>query len=177
MPDTILIAESATPWEPAPWPEGLLEFRVYATDDVHLAYTRWSVPDPVYLRGLTGSEPVAFHPYRSARRDDPPEAGCLVLVDVRFDGPDPARLRRWIDAVFTALEAETEPHPGGISADFLVSADGTRVLNFAEWTSAEAHENAVAGGNGIGRNPEWRHVHDFPGVTGSGFRRFRTPVG
>ena len=70
--------------------------------------------------------------------------GCIVVVTMETDGPE--RQRQWVDAVFDALEAETDPPPGGISGHFLVSTDATRVLNCAEWIDEESHRRAVADG-------------------------------
>ncbi|MGH1555404.1 hypothetical protein ACRAWF_36875 [Streptomyces sp. L7] len=53
--------------------------------------------------------------------------------------------------MFEPLENEPAPHPGGTAARFHLSTDGTRVLNYAEWTSAQAHLEALAApGDGIG---------------------------
>ncbi|GGO46158.1 hypothetical protein GCM10012287_15810 [Streptomyces daqingensis] len=69
--------------------------------------------------------------------------GCVAIVDVEFDGPDADRQRAWSDTVFEAMEGDPAPHPGLIPAHFHVSADGTRVLDYAEWESAGAHADAV----------------------------------
>jgi hypothetical protein len=98
-----------------------------------------------------------------------------VVVSVTFDGPDEARLRAWVDAVFDALAAEEDLHPGGISGHFHVSTDGTRVLNYAEWTSEEAHREALerSSRGAVGSGPRWREVQTFPGLTSSTVRRYR----
>jgi len=103
------------------------------------------------------------------------EPGCLVLVDVTFDGPDEERQRAWVDAVLEALADDSAPHPGGLSAHFHLSSDGTRVLNYAEWTDEQAHLDALAApGDGAGGpTAAWRRVQEFPGLTGSTVRRYR----
>ncbi|MEV7908307.1 antibiotic biosynthesis monooxygenase, partial [Streptomyces anulatus] len=113
--------------------------------------------------------------YRSGTRDDAPEPGCVVIVSVEFAGPDRQRQEQWVDTVFDALTAETEPHPGGVSAHFHLSVDGTRVLNYAEWTDEASHRAALesSGQGTVGSAPEWRRVVDFPGVRDSGFKRYR----
>lgn len=107
---------------------------------------------------------------------DPPPTGCVVLVDRHLPRPDPARAREWIDTMF-ALPEPDEPAPGMISAHFYVSSGGSRVVNYAHWTTVEAHraisvssvEELTAK---LGENPEWRAVETSPGITFDGFRRY-----
>ncbi|SCD61519.1 Antibiotic biosynthesis monooxygenase [Streptomyces sp. BpilaLS-43] len=94
-----------------------------------------------------------LEPYRSRTAEhDTREPGCVVIVDVRFDGPDPARRRDWADAVFEALGTDPKPASGGIAAHFHVGTDGARVVNHAVWETARAHVDALAsvGGGGVG---------------------------
>ncbi|MEV8312166.1 antibiotic biosynthesis monooxygenase [Streptomyces flavidovirens] len=58
----------------------------------------------------------------------------------------PERQRHFTETVIAA-QAKEESHPGAISAHFLLSTDGSRVLLYTEWTSAEAHEEAAQAGN------------------------------
>ncbi|WP_156724225.1 antibiotic biosynthesis monooxygenase family protein [Streptomyces apocyni] len=181
-------------WEGAPWPTGdLLSYSVYTgTDgDTLLHYSQWrdvAAYDTfvqVHRDGrnaridaaVPGIQRVALNKYELYRSGglagEAGEArapGAIVIVDVEFDGPDAARQRAWVDAVFEALESDEKPHPGGISGHFHVSLDGTRVLNYAEWESEQAHIEALAGpGEGIGTaTPEWHRVQNFPGLTGGG---------
>lgn len=103
--------------------------------------------------------------------------GCVVIVGVGSAGPDPARQRDRVDAVFERLEPEPEPAPGGVPAHFHVGTAGNRVLNYAGWESAQAHIDALAGdGEGVGTvTTRWERIQRFPGVTGSGAHR-RTPA-
>lgn len=118
-----------------------------------------------------------FERYRSHRPATPGPAsqpGCVV-VTIDFDGPDPDRQRRWIDGVVAALAAEPEPAPELIAAHFHASVDGTQVVNYAEWTSAQAHRDALdhgPGGVGQADLPEWRRVRDFPGVAANTVGRY-----
>ncbi|GAB3452945.1 antibiotic biosynthesis monooxygenase [Actinophytocola sediminis] len=185
--DTVLVVETqAMPADMFaelardPWPAGLVSVSAFVDTDggeTALTYTQWSAGavDRAFLRARTGAEPVEYRRYRSGTRENPPVPGCVVVVSVEFDGPDHQRQRRWVDTVFEALASETEPHPGGISAHFHASTDGTRVLNYAEWTDAQAHRDALAnsGQGTVGSAPEWRKVIDFPGVADSGFQRYR----
>ncbi|MET9811456.1 antibiotic biosynthesis monooxygenase [Streptomyces sp. NPDC006355] len=191
----------ARAWERRPWPTGdLLGYHVYAghDGDTLLHYSQWR-SEPAYeafvkshrqervdeidtaVPGIERVELVRYRHYRSgAREGAAPVPGCVVIVDVRFDGPDPDRQRAWVDAVFEALESEPEPHTGGISAHFHLSTDGTRVLNYAEWESAQAHIDALAApGDGVGSATElWKRVQNWPGLLESGsVRRYDHVLG
>jgi hypothetical protein len=116
---------------------------------------------------------VEYRMYRGRGWPDAPAVGCVVIVTAEFDGVvDP---RTWVDAVFDALDTSENPGPGGISAHFHISVDGTRALNYAEWTSEAAHVAALenSGQGTVGSGEKWRRVKEFPGMTGGGFTRFR----
>jgi hypothetical protein len=181
-------------WQEAPWPQGLLSVNLFLSNDGEtvLNYAQWVSGDAYHefaqtnrrlrveqidraVPGIERSGPVNYRLYRSGVRPDAPVPGCVVIVSVEFDGPDEHRQRRWVDTVFEALEAEVEPHPGGISGHFHISVDGARVLNYAEWTSEEAHRDAIerSGQGSIGSGPRWREVQSFPGLKSSGYKRYR----
>lgn len=61
-----------------------------------------------------------------------------------MDGPE--RQRSFTDAVIAA-QPKDGGHSGAISAHFLHSADGSRVLLYTEWTGAEAHQEAAEAGD------------------------------
>ncbi|MFD7440215.1 antibiotic biosynthesis monooxygenase [Streptomyces sp. NPDC059909] len=192
----------AAAWQRGDWPDpGLLSYSVYASDDGEtlLHYTQWASDDAFqeFLRtrsafkeewnaevdaAVPGIERLGLHAYelyRSGRRipDDHRVPGCVVIVEVDFEGPDAARQRDWIDAVFAALESDPYPHPGGMAAHFHTRTDGTRVVNYAEWESAQAHLEALAApGDGVGsRTEQWERVQHYPGLTGSRVTRY-TPA-
>lgn len=191
----------AATWESRPWPaEGLLGYFVYAGDDgtTLLHHSRWTSEEEYEKfvvahrqdrvdeidEAVPGIERIGlgrYRRYRSVARSavDRRVPGCVVIVEVEFDGPDPERQRAWMDAVFEALESEPNPHPGGISAHFHLSTDGTKVLNYAEWESARAHVEAMAApGEGIGSpTPQWERVRTYPGVKGSSVGRFSYALG
>ncbi|MEU5162183.1 antibiotic biosynthesis monooxygenase [Streptomyces sp. NPDC020875] len=141
---------------------------------------------------VPGIERLGLHVYelyREGRGDagDPRVPGSVVIVEIEFDGPDPDRQRAWVDGVFAAMAADplfdgdgTEPERGrrpqdaGIGGWFHLGTDGTRVLNYAEWETAEAHAAALEGpGGGVGSDTEeWRRVHDYPGIRESRVRRY-----
>ncbi|OXM51944.1 antibiotic biosynthesis monooxygenase [Amycolatopsis alba] len=147
--------------------EGLVSFTAYEGIDHDGAFTyeQWAAEDAI--------QGPAFRLYRGQRGEGTP--GCLVIVSVEFEGPDERRQRDWIDLVFEALDSEPARPEGGISGYFHVSTDGTRVLNYAEWTSAEAHLAALAapGANGIGTTDAWKKVQAYPGMSGGSVKRYR----
>ncbi|MDX3338227.1 MULTISPECIES: antibiotic biosynthesis monooxygenase [Streptomyces] len=186
-------------WESRAWPHpGLLSYSVHAGEDgaTLLHYSQWTGEQAFqdFVRevrdgrnaeidaAVPGIERLALHTYelyRSGLRaeGDTRETGCVVIVDVEFDGPDPDRQRAWVDAVFEALGEEAELPAGGIAAHFHTSTDGTRVLNYAEWESAGHHIAALAApGEGVGSpSPLWERVQKYPGMTGGGVNRY-TPA-
>jgi hypothetical protein len=164
--ELVLVHRRRVPFEPRP--DGLLDARWLEQVDGGgvVTYSQWSGAVEV-------DDAVAYRRYRSGREAaDDRTVGCVVLVSVEFDRPGVAE--EWVDLVFTALAAEEDLHPGGIAAHFHVSLDGLRVLNYAEWTSARAHEDAMARGNGsVGVSEPWRRVHSFTGLEHSDVRRYR----
>ena len=155
-------------WDAAPWPEGVLSRTCYRSIDGQRVLT-YEQRNGDHARTVDHGG-IAYRLYRSGTRDAAPVPGCIVIVEVQTDGDDTAR--RWIDTVFEALAAETTVHPGGISGHFHISLDGTRVMNYAEWTSEQAHVEALSGTGSIGRGPAWQRVQTMPGVTNLGFRRY-----
>lgn len=183
-------------WESRDWPDlGLLSYSVYTgTDgDTLLHYSQWTSEEAYqeFVRtfrsdrnaeidaAVPGIERVALHryapPYRSiATEGDDRIPGCVVIVDVEFDGPDADRQRAWVDGVIEAVETDPKLAPGGISGHFHLGVDGTRILNYAEWESEQAHIEALARpGEGVGSpSPQWAKVREYPGVTGGRVRRY-----
>lgn len=190
----------ARTWQHRAWPTaGLRGYHVYTGHDgsTLLHYSQWTSEQAyeafVEARrqervdeidtAVPGIERVALGRYRrhrsGTREGDPRVPGCVVIVDIEFEGPDPDRQRAWVDAVFEALESEPNPHPGGISAHFHLSTDGTRVLNYAEWESARAHIDALAApGDGIGSATAlWQRVQTWPGLKSSTVSRYDHALG
>ncbi|WP_351225278.1 antibiotic biosynthesis monooxygenase [Streptomyces sp. NPDC002133] len=194
----------AAAWQRRGRPDpGLLSYSVYASDDGEalLHYMQWAGDDAFQefqrtrsaveeewnaevdaaVPGIERLGPHAYELYRSGRRapGDQRVPGCVVIVEVDFDGPDAARLRDWVDAVFAALENDPYTHPGGMAAHFHIRTDGTRVVNYAEWESARVHQEALeAPGDGIGsRTEQWERVQHYPGLTGSRVTRYTPALG
>ncbi|MDX8034441.1 antibiotic biosynthesis monooxygenase [Lentzea sp. BCCO 10_0856] len=118
-----------------------------------------------------------FKLYRSGGPNSDKKVGCVVLVTVDTD--DEATARGWVDSVFVALASEPNPHPGGVSAAFHIREDGKQVVNYAEWVSAEDHEDAVTRTplRGVGSDTtDWERVRSFPGVRHGGFTRYQPPA-
>jgi hypothetical protein len=166
-----------------PWPSGLLSVACFTTvapvavvsllrgtavdqeplPPEHLevrTYSQWARPpddsgDRTYRLVKT---------YDTGERSQP---ACVAMILIDFDGADDARQRRRVNVVVDALSAEPKPIPGLISAHFHASTDGTRVLNYAEWTSLGAYAEALAHGpDGVAQTdlPAWRTVREFPGI-------------
>lgn len=188
-----LFEASAAAWATLPWPATLLSITWLASVDGTraLAYAQWRSDAEFEAFGRTHrpvlaahfaavapkavAEPVAFHRrYRSQTTPDAPLPGCIVAVQVTFDGPDAARQAAWVDAVYDALAAEPPP-AGGLASHFHLSTDGTRVLNWAEWVDEASHRDALArsGGRSIGVGPKWERVRTWPGLQASRVTRYR----
>ncbi|KUL59986.1 antibiotic biosynthesis monooxygenase [Streptomyces sp. NRRL S-1521] len=181
----------ARAWESRPWPHpGLLSYNVYAGSDgsTVLHFSQWwdeeSYQEFFAQAGngrdarngdidaaVPGIERLGLNKTRLYRSwtggsGERREPGAIVIVQVDFDAPDTGRARAWADGVLAALNSDPVEKGGLLSAHFHISADGSRVVNYAEWESEEAHVDALAAaGAGIGSpTPEWREVREFPGV-------------
>ena len=81
------------------------------------------------------------------------------------------------------MTRRTDTHPDlahpRVSARFHVSTDGTRVLNYAEWETAQAHIDALAApGDGVGSaTARWRRVQAWPGLKSSTVSRYDHALG
>ncbi|MEW2411357.1 antibiotic biosynthesis monooxygenase [Streptomyces griseoviridis] len=188
-------------WQSRPWPaDTLLGYHVYTGLDgsTLLHYSQWASEQDyeAFVKvhrqervdeidtAVPGIERLGlgrFRRYRSLGQDGRGGRvpGCVVVVDVHFEGPDPDRQRAWVDAVADALAHDPEPAPGGVAAHFHLSTDGTRVLNYAEWESADAHAGALAApGEGAGSPTDrWRRVRDWPGRRSSTVGRYEHALG
>ncbi|WP_369202855.1 antibiotic biosynthesis monooxygenase [Streptomyces sp. PU-14G] len=163
------------------WPEGLLSWSLLESTDGQalMAYEQWSDdtaldsalsgPAP-YEPGIPGAEPSAPVRYRLYRSHlgggQEREVGCVVTPVFDVDGP--ARQRRFVDEIF-AMTQGTSRQPGLIAAHFHLSTDGTRVVNYAEWTDERSHAYSLTAEDPAGLR---RRIGEFPGVRPCGFRRW-----
>lgn len=187
-------------WRQRDWPDdGLLSYSVMVGEDGRtlLHYSQWrdEAAYQDFVRtgrdernaeidaAVPGIERLGLGSYELYRSGEPAEGdtrvpGCVVIVDVEFDGPDPVRQREWTDTVFAALDGDRYEQSAGIAAHFHASTDGTRVLNYAEWENAEGHILALdAPGDGVGSGSEqWEKVRTFPGLAGSTVHRYKPAI-
>lgn len=178
-------------WEHVPWPEGLLgHYGLVGIDgSTVLHYIQWTGEEavrtfqrttrPAWVRRVDDAVPgierqgvVAYRLYRSTDADRSEQTpGCIVAVTREFDGPDLERARQLVDTLFALPVAA--PAPGIIGAHFHISTDGARVLNYAEWVSAEAHQAAIESNpQGVKESKEWQQVHAWPGLKSTAFKRY-----
>jgi hypothetical protein len=160
-------------WRSEPWPDGLLSYALFLdTDgDLLLHYAQWTggtlLPHLAHL-----SDHTEYRLYRGGRSSDDAVPGAIVAV--RVDTDDDVLARTWVDAVFEALDHDGDLPSGGLGGFFHISTDGRRVLNYAEWVSADAHKNALAAtGRGISQGPLWDKVQTMPGVRPQSVTRYR----
>ncbi|MFJ5706651.1 antibiotic biosynthesis monooxygenase [Streptomyces sp. NPDC093105] len=189
-----------TVWESRAWPDlGLLSYSVLAGTDGEtlLHYSQWTEEQAYddFVRAyrddrnaeidaaVPGIERVELRRYGRVHRSRSHGAedggrlpGVVVIVEADFDpaGAGTGQREEWVDNVLTALDedeaAGARPVSGGISGNFHLSTDGGRVLNYAEWESARAHEDWLA--NAAPVSDAWRAVHHHPGLVGSRVRRY-----
>ncbi|MFE9022957.1 hypothetical protein ACFYNL_30920 [Streptomyces sp. NPDC007808] len=79
--------------------------------------------------------PQVFRRYRSNTSGGAEDAVCVVTPVFDVDGPE--RQRQAVDALLDGPLGES--FPGLKAMHFHLSTDGVHVLNYAEWTSADAH--------------------------------------
>ncbi|GAB3500363.1 antibiotic biosynthesis monooxygenase [Amycolatopsis cihanbeyliensis] len=128
------------------WPGGVLSAACFLSTDGTgvLTYAQSAVDQPSTALPGTREQPLVYRLHHSITTpDDTRIPGCLVTALFATEGPE--RQHRFVDALLAALP-EDEGHPGAISAHFHLSTDGTRLLNYTEWTSEQAHHEAAASG-------------------------------
>ncbi|MFG2683112.1 hypothetical protein [Streptomyces sp. NPDC048392] len=157
-------------------PRGLTAVSWFASADGETVLTlaQWDdlLSHDTYLRGGGYTAPVVGPPpYRLHRSLTEGQhtgvPGCLVTAAFDTDGPE--RQRHLADSLIAVQPQDGGP-PGAISAYFLLSADGTRVLLYTEWTSAEAHQRAGEAGD---HDATHAIMSGTPGVRFIGGGRYR----
>ncbi|GAA2428550.1 antibiotic biosynthesis monooxygenase [Actinomadura vinacea] len=145
-------------WGEADWPEGLHSYTFYAGTDgsTILHYSQWR-DDQAYRDFVeSGRKPrmervdaavpgierhdLAFYRLHRSLTIGSDEPGIVVTEFVAAGGPDDARRR-----VGTMADAREKARPSGLlTAGFHVSSDGSRILDYSEWTDDAAFEAYLA---------------------------------
>ncbi|OKH97327.1 hypothetical protein A6A06_32675 [Streptomyces sp. CB02923] len=169
----------------APLPDGLVS-QVYLTGTdgrTVLGFGQWE-------DGPAGPSPAAveaggarrYRYYRSLLpQGEQPEPGCVVAVSFETTGHEAARqlvdgLLDMMGGVQPGSDETARTGSGGISSNFHISEDGTRVFNYSEWTDEAAHQRMVESSLQQG-GAVLSLVASIPGVTSLGFKRYVTPRG
>jgi quinol monooxygenase YgiN len=188
-------------WARRSWPaDGLLGYHVYTGHDgtTLLHHSQWT-SESVYEAfaktqrqervdeidtAVPGIQRLGLDRYRRHRSreraaGDDRQAGLIVTVRIDFEPEAAERRPDWIDTVVKALQDDPAGHRGLISAHFHLSTDGTHVLNYAEWESDQAYDEALAApGEGVGSpTDQWERVRSYPGVKGFTGSRFTHALG
>ncbi|WP_051823317.1 antibiotic biosynthesis monooxygenase [Streptomyces sp. NRRL S-1448] len=188
---------AARAWEGTPLPAGFVSRVLFAGTDGRsvLGYAQWT-SDAAYEEFVRGGNtglreriaggapatvgdggdtgPTRYRLYRSLLPQGEPETpGCIVRVAFRTTGHDAAR--ELVDGLLDLIGG-VQPGEGGIGSHFHISEDGTRVVNYSEWTTAEAHERQIAGSLQRG-GPVMSFLAGLAGVEPLGFRRYVGPRG
>ncbi|MFD7288161.1 putative quinol monooxygenase [Streptomyces sp. NPDC059863] len=171
-----VLEQTVAEWSGAPWPAGILSLSCFLSSekDTVLTYAQCADGDSYQsftrsLRGPAGAGAVEYRPRSSVV---PPGAsgvpGCVIIATFDVDGAE--RQDRVMNSLVDVLDvAPAEQPPGMLSANFHTSVDASRVLNYAEWTSVEAH---LAFLDSRTRVKTLRASGDVPGVRPIGFRRY-----
>jgi quinol monooxygenase YgiN len=192
----------ARTWERRAWPaDGLIGYHVYTGHDGEtlMHHSQWASEQAyeAFVKthrqervdeidtAVPGIERVGLGRYRRYRSrgraaGDLRVPGLVVIVRIDFEPDAVERRGDWIDFVLRALDEEpVDGHRGLISAHFHLAGDGTHVLNYAEWESAEAYDQVLAApGEGIGAPTDlWERARTYPGVKGFSVRRYDHALG
>ena len=174
-----VLDEIADAWEQADRPAEILSFSCYlSTGSDHftvMTYAQCTRPDVYrsFVHGLptpaARTEPVEYRLHRSVLLA--PDAGpAAAVVVASFDVDGSERQQYIISSVTANIEkSPRDEQTGLIASHFHTSVDGTRVINFAEWTSDEEH---IAFLEGATRHRSLRLATDTPGVRPIGFTRY-----
>jgi hypothetical protein len=155
-------------------PDGFVSFSAFGSTDGEtlLTYAQWT-SDSAYRRyqenlepsaDANRADPIRFVLYRSSVLDPESRPGILVAPTFDVDGPD--RQRTSIDALVDG--PLSKQIPGLIASHFHASLDGSRVLNWAEWTNEAAHEQFMQ----TAAPGEFLEAITMPGVRGIGGKRY-----
>ena len=179
-------------WERLPWPEGLLSHNCFGSEDgetvVH--YSQWTDEDAVekFKRADQGAKAAnggrarvildaapeverlgvaAYRVYRSVAWNDGGSPGCIVMIRFEVDGLD--QQLRLYQSLAAAGARSTRPE-GLLAVHFHFSVDRKNVLNYTEWSDAEAHRESLDGALVADRR---RVINGLSGVRPLGYKRYR----
>ncbi|MCB5909987.1 antibiotic biosynthesis monooxygenase [Streptomyces pinistramenti] len=170
------LERTAVEWSSVPWPAGILSFSCYLSveEDTVLTYVQCAGGNSaqLFVRSFHERAGAGSVEYRLTRSVLPPGSSgspaCVVIATFDVDGAE--RQERVVSSLVEALDGmPPEQSPGMLSANFHASIDGTRVLNYAEWTSDDAH---LAFLDSATRVTTMRVSGDVPGVRPIGFKRY-----
>ncbi|MCX5203233.1 antibiotic biosynthesis monooxygenase [Streptomyces sp. NBC_00237] len=174
-----LLDAAMAAWQSTPWPEGILSVSCYLSTDEDVVLTYAQCTDDSVHRafaaglalpeGPASAPPVEYRLHRDVLVDLAGQIpGALVAASFDVDGSE--RQHSIVDAIVRTVEgASAEEQAGLIAAHFHLSVDGSRVFNFAEWTTDEAHIEFLGGE--LSRR-SLQIANDMPGVRPLGFRRY-----
>jgi len=142
-----------------------------------LTASRWH-GDRELGAALPGSEPgpvAQLRPYRCAGTGGPvPSRPHVVAVSLTLAAASESSQREWADSVIAALASDPRPALGLRRAHFHLGADGTTILNLAEWDDEQSFRAWAGRPEPVEElTPEWRRVHDFAGVAGHRLAAYR----
>jgi C-6 monooxygenase len=69
-----------------------------------------------------------------------PDAGFIALVTISISNPDAHT--PLLDLLSSEVEQWVRYRPGFLSANYHVSTDGARIVNYAQWASEEAYRDS-----------------------------------
>lgn len=178
-------------WEYLPWPTGLLTHSVYLEigSATVLQYSQWNSPESIQafmqnnhaartvradktVPGFQHVDSVKYRHYRSILSNSPRlRPGCIVTVSFETDGPE--QQQTFVDTLIKTIEKNNRPHhPGMIASHFHMSTDGSRVFNYAEFTSEEAHEEVLE--TQLRKDDDVPElISNMPGLKPLGFERYQ----
>ncbi|WP_050508041.1 MULTISPECIES: antibiotic biosynthesis monooxygenase [Streptomyces] len=169
----------------APLPDGLVSQVFLAGTDGRTVLGLGQWEEGAAGAPLRAVEEGGARPYRYYRsllpQGEPPEPGCIVTVRFRTTGHEAAR--QLVDGLVDMMNGlqpgaadRSRTLSGGISSNFHISEDGTRVFNYSEWTDEAAHQRVVDTSLQQG-GAVMRFIESVPGVTPLGFKRYVAPRG
>ncbi|WLQ38538.1 antibiotic biosynthesis monooxygenase (plasmid) [Streptomyces castrisilvae] len=174
-----VLDEIADAWEEASRPADILSFSCYLStgsdDFTAMTYAQCAHPDGYrpFIRALPTPaarvEPVEYRLHRSVPLA-PGTGPAASVVIASFDVDGRERQEHIVSSVTENIEKSPRTDQRGlIASHFHLSVDGTRVINFAEWTSDEEH---IAFLEGATRHRSLRLATRTPGVRPIGFTRY-----